>query len=144
MQIMTFGRRSLVLGLFMASAVVVAQQPPSDQAVVSFSDPSRPGTVKVDLVEGSVTVHGENRKDISINASGRETSRPRQRADTGGLRRLTPAPGFEVTEDHNEVVVESSRPNRALDFDIRVPARVNLRVGTVNGREILVDGVDGE
>ena len=42
------------------------------------------------------------------------------------------------------MAIEASNPNRSLDFDIRVPARVNVRVGTVNGGSILVEGVDGE
>jgi len=152
MQTMAVGRWSLMFGLLTGGAVLVAQQPPpqpSEQAVVPFSDPSRPGTIKVDLIEGSVTVHAEDRKDVSIGATGRD-GRGRggrgQQPDnnSGGLRRLTPAAGFEVTEDHNEVAIESSSPNRRLDFDIRVPIRVNVRAETVNGGAIVIDGVDGE
>ena len=115
MQTMAVGRWSLMFGLLVGGTVLVAQQqppPPSEQAVVPFSDPSRPGTIKVDLVEGSVTVHAEDRKDVSISATGRDGrgrgGRVQQPPDnnSGGLRRLTPAAGFEVTEDHNEVAID--------------------------------------
>lgn len=95
------------------------------------------------MLDGGITVHGENRKDVSISGSGRAERQPRSRPEADGLRRLTPNNNFEVTEDHNEVTIRSG-PGRPMDFDIRVPARVNLRLKTVNSGGIVVEGTDGE
>ena len=45
------------------------QQPPpqnADQITVRFSDPSRPGKLRVNLVMGGMTVRGVNRTDVAI------------------------------------------------------------------------------
>jgi len=142
MRAMTISWRAVPLVVLAAGATLLAQQRSPEQVTVPFSDPSRPGTVKVELVDGSITVRAENRRDVSISAGGRaDGPSASQRPD--GLRRLTPAAGFDVTENSNEIVIESS-PNRGGAFELRVPVRVNLKLNTVNGGKFDVEGTDGE
>jgi hypothetical protein len=120
-----------------------AQQATPDQVEAPFTDPSRIGTLKVGLVTGSITVKAAARKDVLIVARARVEG-SRRNTDSGGLRRLPQAGGFQVEEEGNEMTVTANSPMRAIDFDIQVPTRTNLELTTVNGGDIVVEGVDGE
>jgi len=121
-------------------------QPTTDRVTVPFSDPERPGTLKVNLLDGTVTIKGSNRRDVlftTTSQDAREVLRRRQRAETPpGMRRLTQPGGFGVQERDNEMSL-SSGPNRELSLDIEVPMRTRLRLTSVNG-SISVDSVDSE
>jgi DUF4097 and DUF4098 domain-containing protein YvlB len=135
--------------LFTAFAAPIAAQAPDAQRVtVPLSDPGRPGSLQVDIVMGSITVKGTNRKDMLIEARGSSVVGPprRRRAQDEpppGLRRLTQNTPFSVEEDRNEVSVDVESPNRSIDFVIEVPLRTNLEVETVMG-SVTVEGIEGE
>jgi hypothetical protein len=109
---------------------------------VPFSDPERPGTLKVNLLDGTVTIKGSNRRDVLFAASSqqaREALRRRQQPEPPpGMRRLTQPGGFGVEERDNEMSV-SSGFNREINLEIEVPMRTKLRVSIVDGG-ITVDG----
>lgn len=124
-------------------APAAAQQ---DEQIIPFSDPSRPGKVEVSLIWGTITVRGENRRDVAVvmrpGTPGRSQS---ERPAPPGMRRLTQTPGFEISEERNEIKIEASsfRPNNGA-LEIRVPLRTNLELGSVNGSGITVENVEGE
>jgi hypothetical protein len=151
-------------------SVAQAQQNPQ-QVTVPLSDPSRPGTLSIDLKWGGITISGTNRRDVLIEArfsneaSGRfgrgrggiivEGGRVlvlRGRggndgdSDGSGLRRLTQPVGFEVEEHNNQVVVTSGAraENRGIDFTIQVPARTHLKLSAMNDGPIIVENVEGD
>jgi hypothetical protein len=117
-----------------------------DTHVVPFSDPSRPGKVEVNLLNGNITVRGENRRDVAVlmrpGASGRGRN---ERPAPPGLRRLTQLPGFTIDEDRNEIKIEANsfRQNNG-SLELRVPLRTNLELGSINGSAITVEDVEGE
>lgn len=122
-----------------------SQAPTADQVTVPLSDPSRPALVHISLVHGSITVRGTNRRDVLVVARP-EADRPNRRSDPDatGLRRLPQTAGFRISEEANRVNIGSDNPSRSISFDVEVPLRTNLRLKTVNGGEVRVDGVDGE
>jgi hypothetical protein len=125
------------------------QRPQSegDRTTIAFSDPDRPGSLEMDLVMGSITVRGTNRKDVSIEAhSMGGDGPPRRRNDEPpppGLKRLTQSGNYNVEEEKNVVSIDVDFPTRSFDFVIEVPMRTNLHLETVKGA-ILVEGVDGD
>jgi DUF4097 and DUF4098 domain-containing protein YvlB len=131
-----------------ASAAVAQQpvQPTTDRVTVPFSDPERPGTLRVNLLDGTVSIKGSNRRDVLLVANSqqaREALRRRQPAEPPpGMRRLTQPAGFGVEERDNEMSL-SSGMNREVNLEIEVPVRTKLRVSLVNGG-ITVDSVDSE
>src|SRR5262245_40921563 len=143
-------KRTIVItfaSTLVASALVLGQTEPN-RLTVPFSDPSRPGTVKVNVLEGNITVKGANRRDVSVTRDGSETSggvrgNVRNREDTSGLRRLGQPAGLNVEEDNN-VISMSTGPRRGGDVEIEVPAKTNLHLVNVNGSRITVEGVEGE
>jgi hypothetical protein len=141
--------------------VVEAQQNPQ-QVTVPLSDPSRPGTLRVQLQSGGVTIRGTNRKDVLIDAQASERrrgpgpfvfagggvnvivpGRGRGADNATGLRRLTQGGGFVVEEDNNVVEVTSST-NRGTDFTIQAPTRTHLKLSTLNDGPIVVENIEGE
>ena len=52
--------------------------------------------------------------------------------------------GLEVTEENNNVRVKTNAITRAVDLDIQVPVHTSMHVKTINGKEIVVEGVQGE
>jgi hypothetical protein len=123
-----------------------AQPQGPDRATIAFTDPERPGSLEMDLVLGSITIKGTNRKDIAIEAHPVGDESPRRRNDEPvppGLRRLTQSGDFSVEEEKNVVSIDVDSPVRSFDFVIEVPVRTNLHLETVKGW-ILVEGVDGD
>ena len=121
----------------------------AQRLTMAFSDPARPGTVEVNMVTGSITIRGTNRRDVLIEAtptSGRQPQPPRRRVPEEpppGLRRLTQSTPFNVEEDRNTISIEVDSPVRGMNFTIEVPLRTNLDLETVMG-SVSVEGVDGE
>ena len=138
---------ALLCGLLASTAVAQQPvQPTPDRMAVPFSDPERPGTLKVNLLDGALTIKGSNRRDVLFVANSpeaRDVLRRRQQAEPPpGMRRLTQPGGFGVEERDNEMSV-SSAFNREINLTVEVPTRTKLKVSIVNGG-ITVDGVDSE
>ena len=134
---------ALVIGAMSAAG---AQQPAdADRVTVPLSDASRPVLIDVSLTTGSITVRGSNRKDVLVTARP-DVDRPSRRydPDATGLRRIPQSAGYRISEEANRVKIQSDSPNRTITFEIEAPARSNLKLSTVNGGEIVVDGIDGE
>jgi hypothetical protein len=120
----------------------------AQRLTVPLSDPSRPGSLEIDIVTGNITVKGTNRRDVLIEARSTGNGRlPRPRTQDAppppGLRRLTQNTPFSVDEDKNTVSIDVDSPTRSVDFTIEVPLRTNLDLETVMG-SVSVEGVDGE
>ena len=132
----------LTVALAGAASMVIAQQP-NEQVRVPFSDPSRPGTIDMSVLNGSITVKAENRADVAIvMVQPRNTGAAPQ--TQGGLRRLNQTAGMSVEERGNRMSISTSNINATANFMLAVPTRTNLRLNVVNGGAIVVEGVDGE
>src|SRR5690348_3104606 len=114
---------------------------------VPFSDPNRPGTLKLSILSGDdVTIRGHSGRDVIIQtqpSTRRPSSRSSRAAQAEGLRRLEVASaGLSVEEENNVMSIGTSYSNSS-SLDIQVPLRTNLKVSIVNGDRLVIDGVDG-
>ena len=126
------------------AATSLRGQNEAEHVVVSFSDPSRPGTLNVQLLDGGLTIRGTNRRDVAIEArGGRQPVRPADQS-ASGLRRLQQRGTFTVDEQANTMRLITPRPDRAMEFIVEVPTRTNLKLGLVNGAALLVENVEGD
>jgi hypothetical protein len=139
----TVGSIAFLAGLVLAVVPARGQDAGSDRLVVNFSDPSRPGLLKVSLVNGGVSVRSHTGKEIIIES--RSFGRNRRPSTTrDGLRRIDAnMTGFSIEEENNVMTV-SSQGNDAGNLSIQVPARTNLSLRTVNGGNIVIEDVEGE
>ncbi|UCC40474.1 MAG: DUF4097 family beta strand repeat protein [Candidatus Aminicenantes bacterium] len=157
--------------LLFAGAVVYTQESAVDRATVPFSDPSKPGWVKVDVHNGSITVKGYEGKEVIVEAkrrgktlasteellvertartirerlSRREREEKKQRS-TEGMRKIAPAggTGLEIVEDDNVIHVEVSSLRQSIDLTIQVPYSTSLKLDAHNNGDITVENVTGE
>jgi hypothetical protein len=125
-----------------AASTLVAQQ--DDTQVIPLSDPSRPAKIEVHLLSGAITVRGENRRDVAVAMRGQSERPQAGRPAPPGLRRLTQTPGYELSEERNEIKIEASSWRQGGSLELRVPQRTNLELHTVNNGTITVENVEGE
>jgi hypothetical protein len=146
----------LAVGWLLAGSIS-AQQTEGDTVSVPFSDPNRPGAVRADLLNGSMSVRSHTGRDVVIVARSedrrgrdwdRDRDRDRQRSgDRGaeGLRRLTNfSTGLSVDEENNEMKISARSMSQPVHLDIQVPANTSLTLKVVNGGDITVEGVNGD
>lgn len=127
----------------LAVCSAAAAQSTNERGVISLSDPTRPATVHLGLIQGSVAVRGTDRKDVIV-AAQVDDEGGSDRDKTTGLHRIPQRAPLSVEEENNRVAISAGSPNRFYKFTIEVPLKTNLEVSTVNGGEITVDGVDGD
>lgn len=135
---------SLFLSLATAAAMIAAEPAPADRVAAAFSDPSRPGLLRVNLISGGITVKGYNGKEVIVEARTRD-SREASRAQAQGMRRIPMgSSGLEIEEENNVMSVKAASHVQPVDLDIQVPAHTSLKLRTINNGGIKVEGVQGE
>jgi hypothetical protein len=131
------------------AAQLSAQAAASDRIVVPLTSPDKPSSVRVQLVNGGITVEAYPGKEIIVVATpdpeDERDSRHSEKAGSAGLRRLPNASlGLTVEEEQNEVRIESNSWNRANNLRLQVPVNTSLKLSCVNDGDISVRGVSGE
>src|SRR5690242_6727935 len=114
----------IFLSFFLAAGAACGQEAQPDRVTVTFSDPSRPKTLRASLLNGSITVSGYQGREAIIEARsepGRGRARRREeRSD--GLRRIdVPGTGLAVEESDNVITVGTRSPNENANLAIQVP-----------------------
>jgi hypothetical protein len=128
----------------------MAQEAVPERAAVAFSDPSKPGKLKIGLMTGGITVRGYEGKEVVVEARMRgSSSRRGRRRDSeepaGGLRRIPQnVSGFSVEEQDNMMKVSVSSIHNAVDLTVQVPVNTSVTLSTVNDGDIRVERVRGE
>jgi DUF4097 and DUF4098 domain-containing protein YvlB len=138
-------KNSSWIGLALAgvAALLWAQETSGDRVSVKFSDPSRPGKVKANLMQGSITVKGYEGTDVVIEA--RTRSRRHDAEPAGGLRRVEIGnTGLTVEEENNVMEIRTRNHASAIDLTIQVPRKTSLSLKSMNNGAISVERVDGE
>ncbi len=134
----------LLLTIFLGVSTSLAQE----QVVIPLSNPEEPGTLKLGIVRGSISVSGTDAEQIIINyVSGDNDNNNGQNTPQtkNGLRRISDKSiGFEVTESNNTVEIGGTSPMAAVNFSISVPRNFSLFLSTVNGGNVIVENINGE
>ncbi len=132
-----------VLGVVILASAAHAQDN-ANRVTVNWSDPSRPGLVKVMLLSGGISVRSHSGKEVIVEGSnvGRERNSD---ATRDGLRRIPLSTrGFVLEESNNVMTISRDNFFDGGNIEIQVPARTNLQLSSVNGSLISVDGVEGD
>ena len=132
-----------LLGWFAACILLAAIcEAEVDKVNVPLSDPTRPCTVKVNLLNGSITVTAYEGKEVIVQAKVREEA---DSSTHGGLKRVPiNTTGLSVEEENNEVDIGAQSIQRTIDITVQVPRRSSLHLKTVNNGDIFVTGVEGD
>jgi hypothetical protein len=116
------------------------------KAGTAFTNPDKPGTLKIRVMRGEVTVHGEDVKEITVKSDA-VSANPTPRKD--GMRVLSTSAGFQLTEKDNVAVLEYGTNSdgwtgAAADFDITVPRNTSVTVANAVHGDFKVVGVSGD
>jgi hypothetical protein len=111
---------------------------------VAFSDPSKPGTLKIRIMHGDLTIHGADVKEVSVK-SDCAPANPTPRKD--GMRVLTSSSGFLLTEKDNVATLEYGSEGwtgGSADFDITVPRTTSIIVASTARGDFQCSDVSGD
>src|SRR5215471_3758547 len=95
---------SLILFAALVLDVAASPQAQSDTGnrfVVNFSDPSRPGLLKVNLFNNGITVRSYNGKEIVVETTSRRGRQRPDRTSDGLIRIDTNTAGLTIEEENN-------------------------------------------
>lgn len=116
------------------SGVSVAQ----NEITLAFSDPTRPGRVEANVVDGGITIQGYEGSEVRIlvqDDEGPVTEVPE------GLTRILGNASFSASEDNNVVTIRAGWDEEAF-LTIRVPFRTALVLDVTDG-DVEITGVQG-
>ncbi len=136
-------KRVLLTILAAAGVAAWAQDASSEHITAPFSDSSRPKMVKVSLINGSINVKAYNGKEVIVEARGDGRGRRRPEPPPG-MHRIDTSPGLQVEESENTIVIGVSDINRTSEISLQVPVDTSLRLRSINGGNIGVEGVSGD
>ena len=136
--------------LLSTSLSLYADMAEPDAVIVPLHDPSKPPTIHAQMMNGGITIRGEDRKDVAVESHTRfhdhdedhEGRAPR--AD--GMHRLDlGSNGLDIKEDNNVVTVKTDIfNNKGGDLVIAVPKHASLQLKCLNGGDINVENVEGD
>ena len=111
-----------------------------------FSDPAKPGTLKLSLPWAEARVTGTDGNEIIVTSTLEQKGH--REVDHEGFRRLDEDLTFELVEHNNVATISIAGDNawtsNGAEFDIQVPRNTNLILRTEAGGDINVHGVEGD
>ncbi len=134
--------------LLTGATTILAQSDTKEQLVIPLSEPNKPGSLDLGLINGFIHVVGYSGKDVVIDAVSRPrtTSQNEERGNTSGMRRIPTGNGLDISaeEKNNRVRVNASSHQKPVNLTIKVPQRFSLKLSTINNGDITVENVNGE
>jgi len=137
--------RTFLPALLLCGLSLQAQE--SDVVKVPLTDPSRPATLKVSLLHGSITVRGYDGKEVIVERGGKSRSSSSSRRvpeKAKGLRRIDNNRRDLTIEEQGNTVQVSSGHNSEGDIVIQTPRQTSLNLQLTNGGGITVENIEGE
>src|SRR5262245_33410373 len=96
------GFYTLIAAAMWLAVPAQAQEASGDRLTVNFSDPARPGLLKVTSMNGGISVKTHAGRDVIIDSKASPGNRRRPQGRAEGLRRIGPnASGMTVEEENN-------------------------------------------
>lgn len=144
------GRGIILAFVFVGNMLpAFAQDAAKEQLTVALTNPGKPGSLTMSLVNGSIHVAGYSGKEVVIEAAVRASKHANASASPGnapGLKRISTSGGLNLAaeEKNNHIDITTESWKSPVDLTIRVPRNFSLKVSTVNQGDIMVDNVAGE
>ena len=110
---------------------------------IKFSDPAKPGTLKISITNGDIHLTGADTAEVRV-ATDLKPETPEVRKD--GLRVITASASYSLTEKNNTVTLSYGAegwPASGGDFTITVPRNTAIVINTNFGGDVEIGGVTG-
>ncbi|MEX2045514.1 MAG: DUF4097 family beta strand repeat-containing protein [Opitutus sp.] len=113
-------------------------------STINFSDPSRPGILKIQVARGDLAITGTGESGITVRSEAPELKSVSRK---DGLRVLSTSSGFSLTEKDNVVTLESGGDGfhgGSADFALTVPRNTHVIVQSSWGGDITCSSLAGD
>jgi hypothetical protein len=139
----------LLPSFLLAAAMTVlfltaARASENETATIKFSDPAKPGTLKISVTNGDIHLRGADTAEVRVTTDLKPEA-PELRKD--GLRVLTSSSSYSLTEKNNLAVLsygtEGWPTNGGGDFKITVPRNTSVIISSNFGGDVEIGGVTG-
>ena len=143
-------RYSAAILILLASSGALFAQDAGERVNVPLTDPSRPARIHVNLLMGSIVVHGADVRDVLVETRPKghdEVHEPPPPPNAAGMHRLGGgSPGLDIVEQDNLVTIKVSglAAVRHEDLVLTVPRHSSLQLKTITDGDIYVEQTDGE
>lgn len=128
----------------MMLALLAAARAEENTSTIKFSDPAKPGTLKVQLARGTLRIRGADTDAISVKSEAKPaTKAPRK----DGLRVLTASSSFALSEKDNVVTLDAASDGwhgAGSDFTLSIPRTTNVIVSNSWGGDIFCANLAGD
>ena len=133
--------------IILLSLCVLSQNAWSQNEInVPLSNAGARGKLEVDTHRGKVTVKGSNRQDVLVKYLVKGQTELGLEDVGDGLKRISGGSniGLEITEDDNEVSVDTEHNSKIDHIIVEVPINFDIEIGTHHNGEVVVDNIEGE
>lgn len=122
------------------SAAAIAQD---EEITLQYSNPDKPGHLKIHRMSGGIRVIGHNSNQIIVKAPQPKLSQSIRHE--GGLRRIQASnTNLDIVEEDNRVKIHSSNRSSAATIEVLVPIQTSVNLSCLNDGDIYVEGISGE
>jgi len=135
---------SLAAVALFAIASLAAARADENTNSIKFSDPAKPGTLKISLGRGDLQVQGADSKEISVKSEAKAiTAKPRK----DGLRVISASSSFALSEKDNVVTLDAAMDGMfhgSSDMRITVPRNTTIIVQNAWGGDFAATNISGD
>jgi hypothetical protein len=135
---------SFVLAALVALFLAIAARADTESSTLKFSDPTKPGTLRISVSHGDLKITGADTPEITVRSEAKPvTSTPRK----DGLRVLTASSSYTLSEKDNVAVLEygtEGGPGIPAQFAITMPRTTSLVVSCTYGCELQAADLSGD
>jgi len=135
---------SFLVAAFFSALFLAAAKADETSSSIAFSDPSKPGSLRIRFARGNVSIRGADVSVITVKTDSQPAD-PAPRDD--GLRVLSTSSTYALNEKNNVVTLEygmESWTGSSADFNLTVPRSTSVSVGGSFGGNVSCSGVSGD
>ncbi len=127
-----------------AVAALPAARAEENISTIKFSDPAKPGTLKISLGRGDLQIHGSDTAEVAVKSEAKAiTSKPRK----DGLRVISASSSFALGEKDNVVTLDAAMDGMFhgnSDLRITVPRNTTIIVQNAWGGDFSASNISGD
>ncbi len=123
--------------------VTAARADENETSTIKFSDPARPGTIRINIANGDLHIVGTDATEVSVQTDLKPEA-PALRKD--GLRVLTSSSSYSLSERNNVVTLSygaEAWSGGSGDFKLTLPRSTAVIITNNYGGDIKIAGVNG-
>jgi hypothetical protein len=135
---------ALLLAALLVPALARTARADESTGHIAFSDPAKPGTLRIRVWQGDVTVRGADVREVSVKTDS-TAAEPSPRED--GMRVLSASSSYRLSEKDNVVTLEYGADGwggAPADFDITVPRATSVVVANSIRGDLECRGLSGD